>query len=430
MPSFAYKGTAGGKSTTGTIEAADQRGALRKLRASGINVFEVKAKGGSRRSAAKAESPRGADNAKAFTPAASPAKGTAARKLFAKKPGPHLALPLFRKLLQLHSSGMPMGDALHLMSNRMTDPALKELTEGLYRDLSEGRTLATAMRQRGEVFTPTQSHLIEAGEATGNLQPILENIIENLEATRELQKKISSAMAYPILLISFAMGVIAIFLFYLLPKIEMLMAQLQGELNIAAKLMIGASDFALTKGPFVLGALFVAALVIVRWRETENGKLTTDGWLLSLPLVKDLTYNSEIARVSNVMAILLGNGVNTTESLRLAGGVLRNAVLAQKFQAARALINDGAPYSTAIQRYGLMPEMDVDILGIGESTGSLVNSFREIYRTHAEELTAKLKVTTNLIAGGALGFAFILVGVLVAGIVLSILNMSESILAR
>lgn len=424
MPHFNYSGLQQGRKTSGRIEAADRRAAQRKLRAQGVQVTKLmptKATG-------KESSKR--DTALIASPVPAREKARPARKcLKAKKATGKQALPFLRKLLQLHSSGMSAGDALHLMSQRMTDPALKGLCEGVYRYLSEGSTLATAMRQHPEVFTETQSHLIEAGEATGNLVPILENLIENLETQAELAKKVRSAMAYPVFISLFAMAVVAVFLFYLLPNIQGMMTQLGGELNIAAKLMIGLSGFAFNQGPFLLAGLFAAALLLVQWRKTEKGLQTTDQWLLQVPLVSAIVRHSEICGLSNVLAILLGNGVNTTESLRLASAVVRNRVFSARFQASRTLINDGAPYSTAMQRYALLPEMDIDILGIGESTGNLVDSFREIYRTHAEELSSSLKLATNLVAGLALGFAFSLVVIITFGIALSIMDMSQSVLA-
>jgi len=224
--------------------------------------------------------------------------------------------------------------------------------------------------------------------------------------------------------------VVALFLFFRLPRIETMMASLGGELNIAARMMIAASDFALKQGPFVFAALLVAFISLIQWRKGEKGREATDRWLLKLPLLRQVFYNSDLCRVTNVLSILLGNGINTTESLRLAENTIQNRVMFRRFQASRHLINDGAPFSSAFRRHAFLPEMDLDILAIGENTGSLVTSFEEIYRTHAQELADRLKFLTTLVAGLALTFAFAMVFVLTLGIVLSILNMSQSLLGQ
>ncbi|GHB97794.1 type II secretion system F family protein [Cerasicoccus arenae] len=426
MPTFSYKGIAeGGKTVTGVIEATDRKHALRKIRAGKVRPIDVKdAKGGGRTSAKAVES--GSESTETFTAS----KGSKPGLFSRNKPSRKLALPFFRKLYQLHKSGMPIGDAMQIMSARMGDPALKVLAGEVYKDLSEGRTLANSMRGLPEYFEPTMSYLIEAGEATGNVQPILENIIDHLERKAVLQKEIQAAMAYPIMICCVALGVVALFLFYLLPRIQSMLDTMGGELNMAAKIMIGLADFALVQGPFVAVALFVVVLSLVQWRKTDKGRLATDTWALKLPIISGLYYNADICRLSNILYVLLSNGVNTTESLRLAENTLENKVLIGKYIAARTMVNDGAPFSASFKRYGLLPDLDQDILSIGENTGSLAPCFQEIYNTHAEELSGRLNFLTKLIAGLALGFAFTLVFILTLAIVMSILNMTQSIMAR
>ncbi|MGF1453490.1 MAG: type II secretion system F family protein [Opitutales bacterium] len=425
MPTFTYKGFAGAKSVSGSLEATDRRLAARKLQARGIRPSVLKAKAGKGGAGSRLEATRVEP---VVVETAKPEQASKLTLFKKKKTGVEVSLPFFRKLLQLHSNGMSAGDALHLMAQRMNEPGLKEVSERTYRDLSEGRTLATSMRTQPEIYTETQAHLIEAGEATGNLSPILTNLIDSLERSEELKKKLRSAMAYPAFLSFFAFMVVGVFLFYLLPMIQRMMSQLGGELNLAVRILIGFSDFAFTQGPFVGAALLIAAIVILRWRKTEKGKRETDRWLLQIPLAREIVRHGEMNRLANVLHILLGNGVNTTESLRLAGAVLSNEVYRDRFQAARSLINDGAPFSAAFQRYGLLPPMDIDILGIGESTGNLVTSFAEIDRTHGELLQERLRFGTNLLAGLALGFAFSLVVVIAFGIVLSVMDMGQNIL--
>lgn len=431
MPTFHYKGIdAGGATVNGVIEAPDRKAALRKIRAGKVRPLDVKAGKSTRTSTKDLAKPKAGklEASEDFTASSSEGKS---RRLFARnKPSRKLALPFFRKLYQLHKSGMPIGDAMQIMSQRMGDPALKVLSDEVFRDLSEGRTLASSMRGMPEYFEPTMAYLIEAGEATGNVRPILENIIDHLERKAALQKEVQAAMAYPIMICCVALGVVALFLFYLLPRIQSMLDTMGGELNTAAKIMIGIADFALVQGPFIVAGVVVIALSVMQWRKTDKGRLATDAWALKMPILAGLYYNADICRMANILYVLLSNGVNTTESLRLAENTLQNKVLVAKYNGARTMINDGAPFSAAFKRFGLLPDLDQDILSIGENTGSLAPSFQEIYNTHAEELSRRLGFLTKLIAGLALGFAFALVFVLTLAIVMSILNMTQSIMAR
>lgn len=471
MATFSYRGVGNdGKPASGTLEAADRKQALARLRQQGVRPLEVAAQsasgvetaasaaGGGKRGLASFSKGRGGRGTAAGSPATAGASGVATaqsamlssggredelpvtgealfgggakrRSLFSGLgSGRALALPFLLKFRQLHGSGMPLGEVLQVMANRMSDPQLKDLSEDLYKDLSEGRTLASAVKARSDIFDPTMSYLIEAGEATGNLVPILTNIIEHLQTKKALSKKIKSSLAYPCLITAMAIAVVGIFLFFLVPRIESMLGSMGSEMGFTASFLIGMSEFMLHQGPFILGALLIAVLVLLRWRRTPRGRRRTDAWLLRLPLVRQLAYGAEICRATNVLAILLGNGVNTTESLRLAENTLQNTILRERFAAARNNINDGSGFAAAFKRYGLLPDLDIDILSVGESTGSLVSSFTEVYRSHAEELTSRLSTVTNLISGIAMAFAFSLIFILTLSIVLSVMNVSQSML--
>jgi type II secretory pathway component PulF len=192
--------------------------------------------------------------------------------------------------------------------------------------------------------------------------------------------------------------------------------------------MIGFSDFSVKEGPFVFAGLIALLIAYIQWRKTEKGRIISDRWILKVPMISSIYYNADICRITNIMGILLGNGVNTTESLRLAENTVQNRSLLARFQAARTLINDGAPFSASFKRFAIFSDMDIDILNIGENTGSVVAAFKELYRTHSIELESKLKFSTNLLAGGALAFAFVMVFVLTLGIVTSILQLSETMM--
>lgn len=342
--------------------------------------------------------------------------------------GEKVALGFLRKLLQLNSSGLPIGDAIKTLSRRVTDPALKELSTLLWRDLSEGLALALAMSRYPKTFDTSIVHLIEAGEATGNITPILRNIIELLETRAELRKKLAASLVYPIFISCVALGVVGLFLLFLLPRIQTMLLSLGGELSLSAKILIGFGDFLLTKGPFVLVLLTVMIVGFFQWRKTTAGLKTSDRILIKAPLIGPILINADLSRISNLMATLLESGVTMNETLKLAEKSIKNTTLQQRFIASRTMINDGAAFSVATSRNQLFPSMDIDILSVGENTGNLVKSFKEIYKTHAEELTTQLKMVTTTISSAAMLFAFSLVTILTLGIVTSIMQLSQSLL--
>lgn len=424
MPIFHYKALdSSGKPTQGTLDAENRRAAMDSLKSQGLRPTSI-----SEKAAAPKKKGLKLPSKKIF---AKPAKPKQTGKAEGKKKrisgADKVALAFFQKLHQLDGSGLPIGDAIRTLSQRLSDPRLREICSKLWRDLSEGHPLATAIKQYPEVFDPSLVYLIEAGETTGHLAPILENIIEHLESQIELRRKVLSGLAYPSFICLIALGVVGLFIFYLLPRIEGMMASLGGELSLSARLLIGLSGFALAEGPFLLVGTIIAVITLRQWRQTTNGRYKTDSWLINIPYFKHIVINADLCRVSNLIGTLLDSGVNTTETLRLTERSLKNKVLLERFQHCRTQINDGASFSGAFRKNELFPPMGLDILSVGENTGNLSKSFKEIYKMQSEELAGELKFVTGLISSIALGFAFTMVTILTLGIVTSILQLSKSL---
>jgi len=322
---------------------------------------------------------------------------------------------------------LPIGDALKILSARLTELPLKKIANALWQDLSQGHTLAIGIKNHPEVFDPSLVYLIEAGEATGNLAPVLENIVDYLEQAAALKKKVIASLAYPIFISFIALGVVCIFLFFLLPRIESMLVSLGGQLSLSARLLIGFAHFLIQFGPFILLGLGIGLVLLMRYRRTPQGQYAIDGYLLKIPFVNRLLVNADLCRVTNLLSTLLGSGVNTTQALKLTEKSIHNKVLLSEFQAARHQITEGINFSHAFRRSQLFPAMGLDILSVGENTGNIIPSLKEIHRTQSQVMADQLQFLTGFISTAALAFAFSLVVILTLGIVSSILQVSQSI---
>lgn len=416
MPHFHYKAVdAAGNLLSGSVEAGDRKSAVRQLAAQGYQPLKL----------TSASSP-------AFQIAPKKEKTTATRRspFRRKRSKDTLALAFLNKIHPLHKSGMPIGDVVKNLHLRLNDPDLKALATHLWQELSEGHSFAAAVRQRSDIFDRTASFLIEAGEATGNLVPVLENIIANLEDRIALRKRVLGGLAYPLFICTLAMGIAAMLLFFLLPRMEKMMTSMGDGMSLPAKVLMGLSEAGVVYGPFAIIGILIAAVALERWRKTERGRTVTDAWLLRIPIVRGIVTRIDTCRMGNLLATLLSSGVNTTEALRLTERTISNRHLQARFREARSLINDGASFSAALGKHHLLEDTDLDILGIGENTGHPAASFREIYAQHNEALGRQLNQLTTVIAGSALGFAFVLVMIILLSVLTSVFDLSQSILSR
>jgi type II secretory pathway component PulF len=416
MPFFDYKAVnAAGKTVRGEMEAPDRKRLLARLQQAGLRPLSIEARSDARTPDIDAETED------LFA-------GEGRRSLLrVKRSRATLSLEFLKRLLVLIQSGMSLGDAVNLLSRRLTDPALQDLCATVWKRLSEGQTLAGALREVPDMFAPSTLHLIEAGETSGNLVAVLSRVVAYLEEAREVRNRMISSLLYPLFVLGVAAGVVVILLTVLLPRIRAMLDQLGGELPLITRLLIGTSEATIRYGPFIIAGLVIGSMAIRQWRRTASGRRTTDHWLLRLPVIGRIYLYASIYATTNLMSTLLGSGVNTTESLRLVERTIDNRILFAKFAAARKQIQEGVSMAAALQRVHFMPDMAMDILGVGENTGNIVSSLNDINRIYREELTRGLNFLTNATVAIALAFAITLVFIIAVSVVFSVLSVGQSI---
>lgn len=403
-----------GKTVSGVIDATSERDARKKLRAAKLTLLKfTNIRGGNSKKESKSKK------------RSSLFKSGVVRKGSAK--GEKLGLEFLKRLNELHGSGMPVADSVKLLNLRLSDPYQKEIAGTLWRELAEGRTLSKAMRLLPQYFSESSTFVIEAGEATGNLTPILEKIISHLEEKREIRSKVVGSMTYPIFVGLVAIGVVLFFLFFLLPQIQEMLDSLGGELNFMAKILINGSNILLTTGPFILIGLLLGLGTILRWNKSQKGGLMLDKGILQIPLFGNILYLSEMFQLSSLLSTLIASGIGMTENLRLCEKTIKNRFLRSQFRSARALVNEGKSLPDSLRKFKIMPLMQLDVIEVGEKTGNLGNSMEDTSRAFRDQLTKRIKVMTTLVSGGALGFAFSLVALVAISIVTSIFQVSKSI---
>ena len=283
------------------------------------------------------------------------------------------------------------------------------------------------MRSLPQYFSESSTFVIEAGEATGNVTPILKKIISYLEEKREIRAKVMASMSYPIFVGLVAFGVVVFFLAFLLPTIEEMLLQLGGELNFLASLLVEGSNLVMKVGPFLLLGLAIWLLAIFRWSKTETGGMAVDRGILRIPLFGKIVYLSEMFQLTSLLSTLIWSGIGLTENLRLCEKTIKNRFLRHQFRSARALVNEGKSLPEALRKFKFLPLIQLDVLEVGEKTGNLGNSMEDAGNSFREQLTKKIKTMTTLVSGAALGFAFSLVAMVAIAIVTSIFEVSKSI---
>ena len=419
MPRFSYKARdSSGQSVESSVEAPSRRDAVRLLSARGLSVAAV----------AEAAAPaaqgqaRGTRAAKAPAPAADTA---ALRGDLAPRRSDRLQF--LESLHDLTTSGLSAGEAVRLLSIRIRDPRQRILCEGLWARLSEGAPLSRAMAAFPEVFDPSTVNLIHAGEATGSLNDTLARLIEHLTQQKEMRQAILTAMAYPALLVAVSGGVVLFFLFFLLPRLQNLLHSLGGRMPLSTRILVGFASFTLHYGVFVLLAAAACLVSVWRWRATEAGREKSDAWLLRVPLVGKFLVSKTVLEFSQTLGVLLQNGITASDALRMTERQIENRVHRRAFDGAIERVLEGETLSSALTRTGCFPELVLDRLSVGENTGNIVNSLRDIAKGYQKTIARQLNFFTQVIAGVVLGAVFLFVGFIAFSIVMAVFQVSNSL---
>ncbi|MCX6956117.1 MAG: type II secretion system F family protein [Verrucomicrobia bacterium] len=382
MPRFAYTARdRAGHAVSADLEAPSRKDALRLLATRGLQVSAVS------ELAAGPAGKKGA--AKVAKPTAAEAR--VARRAAAVVPGKKECLSFLESLYDLMTSGLSAGEAVRLLSVRIKEPRLRSLCAGLWERISEGAPLSRAMAEQ-----------------------------------RELRRQLLTALAYPVFMVVVACGVILFFLFFLLPRLQTLLTSLGGKMPTSTKLLIGLSEFAIHYGVFVIIAAVLGAISFWRWRVSAAGRATTDAWLLQVPLVGPFIVSQTVLAFSQTLSVLLENGITAAEALRMTEKQIDNLVHRAAFNIATARVLEGEALSVALTRTGCFPDLVIDRLSVGENTGNVVPSLKQIATAYQKLISSQLSMFTKVIASGVLMAVFTFVGFIAFAIVSAVFQVSAS----
>ena len=422
MPTFAYTARdKSGAAASGTLDAPSRRDALRRLQTRGLQPTRLDETAGAKPSRAKKPS---SPASKPEPAVSAPAARASAAKL---EPTVKERLPFLEALADLVRGGLSAGEAVRLLSVRVSQPRLRALCAALWASLSEGQTLSAALGQFPHVFDGQTVNLIAAGEATGNLRDVLERLISHFIEQKELRGKLLAAMAYHVFVCLLAFGVILFFLFFLMPRLKGLLSALGGELPWATKILVNVSETALRYGPFVVIAAAIGLVFFWQWRRTQAGRLATDELALRLPVLRGFAVRGTVLNFAHTLAVLLENGITTAEALRLAERTVGNEALRTRFGEATDRVLEGESLSVALGRTEIFEPLLLDRLSVSEQTGSLAPGLRDVARTCRGELDRFLNTFTKSISAGVLIVAFSFVAFIAYAIVSAVFAVSSSL---
>jgi general secretion pathway protein F len=327
-------------------------------------------------------------------------------------------LTFTQQLSTLVEAGIPLDRALQVLVDLSVSARLRQIVQDVAQSVRTGSTLADALsRHHPRPFSRLYINTVRAGEKGGVLEASLRRLAEHLEATRELREALVSAIVYPAFVFTVGIAAVVFLMTFVLPRFAVIFSDLGQRLPLPTQIMLGISH-ALVSYWWVLGLLILA--LVLAWNlitRSEAGRLAVDRWMLGLPVFGAVLRKLEVGRFARTLGTLLQSGVPLLAALGVAREVAQNRVVAVALTAVQEGAKRGDGLARPMSETGAFPALAIHMVRVGEETGRLEEMLTRVAAAYEAEIRGALRRLISLLEP----VIILLVGIVVLGIVLSIL---------
>ncbi len=397
MPSFQYTARdAKGDLKTGSLEAANRDDVMTQLRRQRMNVVKVVEQAKAKQKTGGAITMR---DIVIFT----------------------------RQFSTMINSGLPLVQALDILSKQSESPALAAVTRQVVFDVESGHTVADALAKHPKAFSDLYVNMVAAGEAGGILDTILMRLATFMEKNDALVRKVKGAMIYPGVIMSVAGGAILILLLFVIPVFQSMFESVGLTLPLPTRIVVGMSKFLTGYWYMVGGAIGGLFYGIKSWYKTPDGKLRLDRLMLQLPILGDVLRKSAVSRFTRTLGTLISSGVSILDGLEITAKTAGNRVISDAIMASRASIAGGDTISAPLARSNVFPPMVISMIAVGEQTGGLDEMLSKIADFYDEEVDTAVSNLLSLLEPVMIVFLGVVVGGMVVAMYLPIFDMINTV---
>ncbi len=337
-------------------------------------------------------------------------------------PSKNLAV-MTRQLSVMIDAGLPLVQCLELLAKEEPDARLAKAIGLVQRDVEAGMSLAEAMERQPHAFNPLFTHMIAAGEAGGILDTILKRLSTYIEKQVKLEAQVRSAMIYPSAVLTIAGLVVSGLLWKVIPTFATLFAGLNAELPWMTRGVIAASDLFIASLPFLVLGGGGGVFVFRRYYATPAGRYRVDAIMLKMPLLGPILRKVAVARFCRTLSTLISSGVPILSGLDITAKTSGNAVVETAVKQARARIERGETIAAPLRATGVFPPMVAQMIGAGETTGSLDVMLAKIAEFYEDEVDVSVAGLVTVIEPVMIAVLGVIVGVVVVSMYLPLFEL-------
>ncbi len=331
-----------------------------------------------------------------------------------------------RQLATMIQAGLNVVTALSILEEQTGDRALAEIVAQVREDVESGKLLSEALARHPRVFSRLYVAMVEAGEAAGILDTVLDRVALQMEKEQNIKSRVKGAMVYPVIVIVFAVAVLNAMLLFLIPVFQRIFAQLNGQLPMLTRMVVAASTL-MRHWSFLIFPFWIALIVgFFYWKRTESGRQLWDRLRLRFPLrIGDTVRKITLARFARTLATLVAAGVDIIKALEITGQAAGNWVVETALVDVRNRVREGASIAQPLLDQGAFPPMVAHMVKVGEETGELDTMLSKIADFYEEEVDTAIGALTSIIEPVLMILVGALVGLIVIAMYLPMFRMLQ-----
>lgn len=301
-----------------------------------------------------------------------------------------------RQLAVMFNAGLPVTQGLAILATQQKNKYFKEALIEIRKEVEAGSNLSNALKKYPDIFSELYTSMIQAGEASGNLDTILMRLSEYIENMNRLMGKVKSAMAYPVSVLIIAVVITSVLMIKVVPVFETMFAQLGATLPTPTQIIVNISRFMQSNIFILIGAGIGVYFALRAYNKTFKGRRVFDRLKLRTPVFGGLLLKVAVARVTRTLETLLNSGVEIIEAMTITAKTAGNSIIEDTVLKSRSSVQEGKPLGESWEETKMFPFMVTQMINVGEQTGALSNMLGKVADFYDEEVNQAVDALVSL----------------------------------
>jgi type IV pilus assembly protein PilC len=331
-----------------------------------------------------------------------------------------------QELAALLKAGLPLLQTLDLMLERMHNQTFKAVLTDVRDRVKSGEDLSEAFAAHGDLFPRLYPSSLKAGEKSGELEQVIRRFIRYMKLVLDARRRVVSALVYPAVLVCLSVAMIAVMAIYVVPKFMSFFTELGTDLPLITQVVLSISTFATRNWPIILIGLVVGVIALRSWGNTDAGRLALDRLKLRVPFLGPVLHRFAMSEFCRSLSTLLSGGIPLVPAFEIATTSVGNAYVRSKVDPTIQMVREGKPFFAALEASDIFTDMSIDMVKVGETTGSLDDMLGSVADFLDEQIETRMQRLLSLVEPMMLVFMGAIIAILLISIYLPMFSMLGS----